>query len=70
MTLPSVPQTNPHLLPSLSQGQEQHKGLPPIWSELESHRRQQLAQCLAQLIRRIQLQTKSVEVNHEQSSFF
>lgn len=62
---------NPYLTVGAEQQQVQMEmattPLPPLWTQLEHHRQKQIAQLLAELIRRCQRQTvKQGECSREQ----
>jgi hypothetical protein len=59
MTPQPVPLTR--RLATQPQPKEPVNGLPRLWTELEPQRQQQLAQHLAELIRRIRLQANQME---------
>jgi len=40
--------------------------LSPLWTQLEPHNQRQIAQLLAELIRRIQLCSLNLEANHHE----
>ncbi len=67
MTLYPALSTKPTPSSSLPRIKEQNNPLPSIWDKLDLHHQRQVAQHLAQLIRRIRLQAHCLEANNEQS---